>query len=146
MQLIGKVSRKGAGWHADWILVDNGRVLARWSEDDGDARRAMAAGADGAADALVKRYARRSGPGAGNPGRYMVSIDGIDSSDDYIRLSALLQKVAVVRGFRPVHAAPGTLDVELDLSTGLAGFRRLAGDALVAVDTADGAPPVFHLN
>ena len=52
----------------------------------------------------------------------------------------------MVRAFRPVRAAPGTLDVQLDLTTGLAGFRRLAGDALVPDDTAaDGAPPVFRL-
>lgn len=146
MQLIGKLSRKGAGWHADWILVDGGRVLSRWSGDDTDARRVMAAGADGAANALVKRYARRSGPGVGSPGSYTVSFAGIDNGDDYIRLSALLQKVSVVRAFRPVRAAPGTLDVQLDLTTGLAGFRRLAGDALVSDDTAaDGAPPVFRL-
>lgn len=146
MQLIGKLSRKGAGWHADWILVDGGRVLSRWSGDDTDARRVMAAGADGAANALVKRYARRSGPGVGSPGSYTVSFAGIDNGDDYIRLSALLQKVSVVRAFRPVRAAPGMLDVQLDLTTGLAGFRRLAGDALVPDDTAaDGAPPVFRL-
>lgn len=146
MQLIGKLSRKGPGWHADWILVDNSRVLSRWGSDDTDARRAMAAGADGAANALVKRYAKRGGPGVGTPGSYVVSFAGIDNGDDYIRLSALLQKVAVVRAFRPVHAMPGTLDVQLDLSTGLAGFKRLAGDALVPdATTADGAPPVFRL-
>jgi hypothetical protein len=106
----------------------------------------MASGADGAADALVKRYAKRSGPGVGSPGSYTVSFAGIDGTDDYIRLSALLQKVSVVRAFRPVHAMPGTLDVQLDLTTGIAGFRRLAGDALEpAADTADGAPPVFRL-
>jgi hypothetical protein len=44
-----------------------------------------------------------------------------------------------------VHATPGTLDVQLDLTTGLAGFRRLAGDALEPADTADGAPPMFRL-
>ena len=125
---------------------EGGRVLSRWSGDSTDARSAMAAGADGAANALVKRYAKRSGPGLGSPGSYTVSFAGIDNGDDYIRLSALLQKVSVVRAFRPVHAMPGTLDVQLDLSTGLAGFRRLAGDALEpADDTADGAPPVFRL-
>ena len=111
MQLIGKLSRKGAGWHADWTLVDGGRVLSRWSEDDTDARRAMAAGADGAANALVKRYARRSGPGVGSPGSYTVSFAGIDDGDDYMRLSALLQKVSVVRGFRPLHAKIGRAHV-----------------------------------
>lgn len=117
MQLIGKLSRKGAGWHADWTLVDNSRVLSRWSDDDGDARRAMASGADGAADALVKRYAKRSGPGVGVPGSYTVSFAGIDGTDDYIRLSALLQKVSVVRAFRPVHAIAGHAGHAADLSS-----------------------------
>jgi hypothetical protein len=121
-------------------------VLSRWSDDDSDARRAMAAGADGAADALVKRYARSGGPGVGSPGSYTVGFAGIDNADDYIRLSALLQKVAVVRAFQPLRAAPGTLDVQLDLSTGIAGFRRLAGDDLVPDETVvEGAPPVFRL-
>ena len=101
---------------------------------------------NGAANALVKRYAKRGGPGAGTPGSYTVSFAGIDSGDDYIRLSALLQKIAVVRAFRPGRAAPGTLEVQLDLSTGLAGFRRLAGDALLpGEDGGDGAPPVYRL-
>ena len=43
MQLIGKLYRaSGGGWMADWVFVDDGRELARWSTRDGDARRAMA--------------------------------------------------------------------------------------------------------
>ncbi len=51
------------GWKADWIFVDSGRVLSKWSETGADARRAMAAGADGAADALIRRYAKRAARG-----------------------------------------------------------------------------------
>lgn len=58
MQLIGKLYRSGAGWTADWTFVDSGRVLATRSVSDGDARRAIASGADVAADALVQRYAK----------------------------------------------------------------------------------------
>ena len=124
MQLIGKLYRKGTGWKAEWVFVDNGRVLSSWSSEDGDARRAMAAGADGAADALIRRYARQSG-GAGPAGNYRVQITGIDSADDYIRLMSHLQEISVVRKIRPISASPEGLLLELELISGLPGFRRM---------------------
>ncbi len=139
MQLIGKLYRNKGGWKADWIFVDRGRVLSRWSTESADARRAMAGGADGAADALVKRYARRN-PDAGTPGTYAVRVVGVDGADDYIRLSAQLQTVAVVERFTPVRATPEGLDLRLDLSTGMAGFKRLLDDD-VLVPAGDEAPP-----
>ena len=59
MQLVGKLYRVKEGWQADWIFVDGGKVLSRWTEKHADARRVMATGADGAANALVRRYAKR---------------------------------------------------------------------------------------
>lgn len=148
MQLIGKVYRDKGGWSADWIFVDGGRVLSKWSSADADARRAMAAGADGAADALTRRYARRSA--AGPAGKYRIVFTGIDSSERYMRLSGLLQGMSVVRGMVPLRATPESLEIELELLTGVAGFRRMADDeALVEVggeaDDGAGAPPVFRL-
>ncbi|TXH65590.1 MAG: DUF2066 domain-containing protein [Lysobacteraceae bacterium] len=149
MQLIGKLYRKGAGWKADWVFVDSGRVLSKWSSENGDARRAMAGGADGAADALIRRYARGSGA-SGPAGTYRVLFTGIDSADDYIRLSAYLQEVSVVRRFRPVNAGPNGLVLELELISGLPGFRRMvdgrgvliAGDSGTQTDEdgEDGQP------
>ena len=63
MQLVGKLYRNKGGWTADWVFVDAGKVLAKWSVSDADARRAMASGADGTADALVKRYGKRGSAG-----------------------------------------------------------------------------------
>lgn len=160
MQLLGKLFREGSGWQADWIFVDGGRVLARWSVTEADARRAIAAGADGAADALTKRYARASS--AGPPGKQVVAFTGIDSADDYIRLSAYLQSTSVVRGIRPLRAQADRLELELDLLTGLPGLRRVIDDGLLVEEgrpaTADdaaptagialpgpAAPPVFRL-
>lgn len=127
MQLVGKLYRAGgnAGWKADWIFVDNGRVLAQWSTQEGDARRAMAGGADGAADALVRRYAKV--PAVGQPGTYRITVEGLADADDYLRLSATLQAHPMVRAFRPVRAGGRELELELDLDTGLAGFERLLG-------------------
>ena len=152
MQLIGKLYRDKGGWTADWTFVDHGRVLSSWSGNESDARRAMASGADGAADALTKRYAKRSP--SGPPGKYRVTFTGIDDGDDYIRLSAMLQGMSVVRGITPLRATPEGLEVELDLLTGLAGFRHMADDAVLMevgggeedlVPGAVVAPVVFRL-
>ena len=70
---------------ADWRFVDRVKVPSMWSTSNPDARRAMAGGADGAADALFrKRYAKASSSGA--PGTFRVRILGLRSSDDYLRL------------------------------------------------------------
>lgn len=137
MQLIGKVYRSAAGWQGEWIFVDNGKVLANWTSTDADARRVIASGADGAADALFKRYARR-GP-VGPAGAYAVTFTGIRSSDDYIRLAGYLAKLAIVRKIAPQRATPDSVTFSLDLATGLPGFRRMADrDGVVVEEGAVG--------
>jgi hypothetical protein len=126
MQLIGKLYRnpKG-GWTADWIFQDAGKVLARTSSTDADARRAMSAGADIAADALIRKYAKPAKP-LSPPGDFAIAFTGVGSTDDFIRLAAYLERMAVVKGDTPVRAEPGVLVYELQLSTGLAGFAKSA--------------------
>jgi uncharacterized protein len=142
MQLIGKLYRDNGGWIADWVFVDAGKVLSTWSSKDADARRAMASGADGAADALIKRYAKRGA--AGPPGVYRVVFNGVDSADDYLRLVGYLQKMAVVRKITPVRASADTLELDLELLSGLSGFRRMLGDDAPFVG-GEGEPPVYLL-
>jgi hypothetical protein len=141
MQLIGKLYRSAGGWTADWIMLDRGRVLSKWTAEERDARRAMAAGADGAADALVRRYAKAGT--AGPAGTVRVIFTGIDSSQDFMRLSGYLQGIATVRHITPVRATPAGLEVDLDLATGLIGFRRLLDDSVLQDEEGD--PPVFRL-
>ena len=58
--------RARAGWTADWTFVDGGKVLSTLvAATSADARRAMAAGADGAADALIEAAT----PSAARPAR-----------------------------------------------------------------------------
>ncbi len=148
MQLVGKLYRKGTGWKADWIFVDSGRVLSKWSSENADARAAMSAGADGTADALIRRYARSSGA-AGPAGAYRVRFTGIDSADDYIRLMGHLQEISVVRRVRPISAGPDGLLLELDLISGLPGFRKMISGRgiLVGSDAVEGSSdvPTFDL-
>ena len=139
MQLIGKLYRnKANGWVADWIFVDNGKVLSKWTSTESDARRAMSAGADGAADALVRRYAKPA-KGVGPPGRYRVTFTGVGSSDDFIRLSAYLQKLSVVRAMTPIQATPDSIEYELELVSGPAGFKRAVSGDGVLDSATDGA-------
>ena len=92
MQLIGKLYRDKAGWVADWAFVEGGKVLSKWTTKHADARIAMASGADGAAEALMKRYAKRAS--GGPAGTYRVVFTGVQSTDDYLRLSAALQRMS----------------------------------------------------
>lgn len=126
MQLIGKLYRAGSGWSADWVFVDGGKVLSSWSASDSDARRAIASGADGAADALVNRYAKRGD--AGIPGVYRALFTGIDNAADYLRLTATLQGLSVVRSIRPVRASGDRLEADLELLSGISGLNRLLGE------------------
>ncbi len=145
MQLIGKLYRSGQGWKADWTFVDEGRVLSSWSEEGGQARSVIASGADGAADALVKRYAKASP--VGEPGVERIMVTGINSASDYVRLSAWLQSTSVVQGIHPLRATPDSLELELDLLTGLPGLRRVLDESLLVESEAgiEGLPPVFQL-
>ncbi|WP_091798566.1 DUF2066 domain-containing protein [Lysobacter sp. yr284] len=147
MQLIGKLYRvKTGGWKGDWTFVDGGKVLGSWNSADVDARKVMAGGADGAADALMKRYAKRSVAGA--PGTYRVVFTGVRSADDYIRLAGYLQGLAVVRKIVPIRATPESVEFDLDLLSGLPGFKRMtdAGGTLVGLEGLEGQPPVFQLH
>jgi hypothetical protein len=125
MQLIGKLYRSGAGWTADWTFVDSGRVLATRSVSDSDARRAMASGADVAADALIQRYAKV--PVSEPAGTYRVAFTGLRNAEDYLRVSAMLQKMPVVRRIAPARADGERVEFDLDLLTGMAGFERMLG-------------------
>jgi hypothetical protein len=143
MQLVGKLYRDGAGWSADWIFIDHGKVLSRWSSNDSSARRTMAAGADGAADALVARYAKAQP--IGPAGRYQVAFTGLDGSQDYMRLMAWLRAQSVVRDVKPLRATPNRLEFELELATGLAGLRRVLDDELLVEESEGSDPPTFRL-
>lgn len=144
MQLVGKLYRDGkGGWTADWAFVDNGKVLDKWSTTEPDARRAMAGGANGAADVLVKRYAKPV-EGAGPAGEYEVRFTGIDSSEEYIRLVGYLHKQAVVRRITPVRASPEGMVFRLELVSGVGGLKRATAKDAVLV-AGDGDEPVFRL-
>ena len=139
MQLIGKLQRSAAGWAADWIFVDGGKVLSTWQTTHVDARRAMAGGADGAADALFRRYAKAGSGGV--PGVHRVRILGIGSVEDYLRVAAYLDGLSIVRRVVPVAVSPEALELDVELATGLANFARYVdrGATLATVSLPEAA-------
>ncbi|QHB70442.1 DUF2066 domain-containing protein [Stenotrophomonas sp. 364] len=151
MQLVGKLYRANGGWVADWVFVDGGKELNKWTTKDTDARRAMASGADGTADALVRRYAK-AGAATGAAGSYTIVVSGLDSAEDYLRLAAGLRENPVVRTITPLRASGNRLELSLEMTTGLSGLNRMLGDNGVIVplaplpvpvdgDDAPGTPP-----
>lgn len=146
MQLIGKLYRtQSGGWQADWTFLDNARQLAKSSTYDTDARRAMAGGADIAADALIRKYAKPAKV-LGPPGKYVVTITGVNSTDDFIRLAAYLERTAVVKRSTVVRATPGGLTYELELVSGVAGFSKVvAKDGVLEPVGDDASATTFHL-
>lgn len=145
MQLVGKLYRVKEGWQADWIFVDGGKVLSRWTDKHADARRAMATGADGAANSLVRRYAKAGTAAAVGPaGTYRVTFTGVSSAEAYMRLAGYLDKLSIVGRVTPVRAVPGSVEFELELSVGLPGFKRMVArdDVLIA---EEGEAPVYRV-
>ncbi|WP_229792349.1 DUF2066 domain-containing protein [Cognatilysobacter bugurensis] len=141
IQVLGKLRRDGkGGWVADWTLVDKGKTLSTWSTAHRDARRAMAGGAEGAADALFKKYSKPR-EGSGPAGEYTVAFTGVDTTDDYLRLMGHLQQQAVVRRIVPVSASPERLVLRLELISGVEGFKRATagGGVIEAASSGTGA-------
>ncbi len=143
MQLIGRLTRTAAGWSAQWTLLDGGIEAARWSETNADARLAMANGADGAADALARKYAKVVA--AGPAGTFAVEIDGIRDASDYVRAMGYLEGIGIVRKIVLVGVADNRLRMQLDLTTGMEGLRSVIGVGQVLEPDADPASPVLHL-
>lgn len=143
VQLVGKLVRSATGWNAQWVLLDGGAELARWSEVNPDARLAMANAADGAADALGKKYARMV---AGGPaGTFTIEIDGVRNGDDYVRAMGYLESIGIVRKIVLLGAADARLRLQLDLATGIEGFRSVLAAGEVLDLQTDGPVPVFRL-
>ena len=146
MQLIGKLYRTvSGGWQAEWVFLDSGRQLAKSATYDRDARRTMSGGADIAADALIRKYAK-PGKTLGPPGKYVVTITGVNSSDDFIRLAAYLERAAVVKRATVLRATPEGLTYELELVSGVSGFAKAAAkDGVLEAIGDDDASTTFHL-
>jgi len=144
-QLLGKVYRAGNGWTADWVLSRGGAELARWSFSDPSPQRAIASGADGAADAIARRDA--SVADVGEPAVHELQVAGLGDGQAYLRAMGYLQTLPLVRGLEVLEATPDSLHLRLDLAVGVPAFEAFvaAGGTLVAEPALPGAPATYRL-
>lgn len=140
VQLVGRMQRSGSSWDAQWTLLDNGQVLHRWQASDPDPVVVLAAGADGAADALTARYAVPAT--AGQPGEYLVELVDLGSAEDYLRAVTHLRELGVVRTLRVASASGGRAWLVLDMATGPEGLARVLQGARVLEVVQPLAPDV----
>ena len=138
-QLVGRISRAGAGWQADWLLAEAGVEIKRWSQADPSPQRAIASGAARSADALAARQARAVP--AGQPVVVEAEIVGVDGRDRWLGLSAYLQSLPVLRGMEVLEAHPDRLRLRLDLAVDRQRFEALlASGRRLAVEPQPGEP------
>ncbi|MBS0225612.1 MAG: DUF2066 domain-containing protein [Proteobacteria bacterium] len=146
MQLVGKLYRAGTAWRGDWIFVDKGKVLARSSTSNADARTAMAGGADIAADALIRKYARPGKPvpkqNNGEVSDFTIQLVGIGSSEDYLRAMAWLEGQPQIKRVVPVDATADSMHLRISVAGGGAGLATIAANGGVVVPEAVSAPVV----
>jgi hypothetical protein len=143
--LSGRLERAGNGWRANWLVIDGGDVLRRWSDAGGDAQALLASGASQAVAALTQRYAGLAA--LGEPGRYAVRIQGIQSGADYARVVAYLRSLSLVRGIEVRSAEDSVLVLMLDLGAGVEALQRLAsfGQVLRPLGSSPGGAAEFQL-
>jgi len=142
VQLLGRMGRAGAGWSAEWVLVEGGVERQRWRFEDGNPQRVIASGVDPMADALAAAAAIRLP--AGKPETLVATVDGLRSTADWLVLAAYLQTLPVLRDHEVLEASPdGLLRLRLDLAVDRARFEALlASGGVLAVEpgAADAAP------
>jgi uncharacterized protein len=123
--LFGRISRAASGgWQGRWSLVDD-RGVDSWSVTDLNARRAIEAGAEGAADRLATRYSAR--PGQAPAQTITLTVGGVNSLNDYAKVTNYLRGLSLATRIDPLEADGATLKFRLALTTSLDRFVQVLG-------------------
>ena len=147
MQLIGKLYRaQGGGWTADWIFVDSGKVLSKWTDQRQPTRAARWPPVPTAPPMRwSQKYAKRGT--ASRSGRAATRV----------LFTGMRQRRGLHAPVRPTcracrwcaasrRCAPRRqrLELELELITGLPGFKRMVANGDVLAAPSEGEPPTFR--
>ncbi len=136
--LVGRLFRDftGRGWRARWQLLEEGRVIDRWSVS-GDLEWVAGEGVERAADDLAARYAQVPGQAA----QVRLWVSGVTGLADYARVRAYLEKLSLVERAVPVQVEAERLALEVQLRGDPAGLARAIALGSVLVPDAE-APAV----
>jgi hypothetical protein len=111
--LVGAVRHEPSGrWSGRWWFYLDGKA-ERWDSAAPQRAEALAAGVDGAADALATRFARASGGREAAPVDLLVT--GIDKVEDYGRATRYLQELDAVSDLQVTAVDPAGVHFRLTL-------------------------------
>jgi hypothetical protein len=111
-------------WRAQWQLQFGGQSLA-WTLEGASLEAMLTDGMHAVADALGERLAVVESTRA--QGALLMSVEGVDSLEDYARLQAYLDNLALVQDYRTYRVEPGYASFWLRLSGDPADVRRVIG-------------------
>lgn len=112
------------GWRAEWRLDYGGRPRT-WTFQGNRLAAVLTAGIQAIADALGESLAVVENLRA--RGAVMLSVEGVDSLDDYARLQTYLDRLSLVQDYRLDSVAPGYARFLLRLSGDPATVGRVIG-------------------
>ena len=152
--LVGRLYRRRDGvWEGRWTLYGEAPA-AFWSVADADPETVLAAGVDGAAERLARRYAQRLDVSAVRA--VTLRIDAVRSLEDYARTLRYLSSLDAIADLRVLAVSQDTLLLQTVIQGSREGLRRTIdlGGTLAATtpdlppggdDTAEGADLEYRL-
>ncbi|HKJ75835.1 MAG TPA: DUF2066 domain-containing protein [Gammaproteobacteria bacterium] len=141
--LVGRAFRTGGGtWRARWALYQGNSDL-RWEARGATPEAVAAAGIDGAAEALAKRFAQVYG--AGTTGGMTLEVTGVTDLAAYRRIIDYLGGIDGVAGVRVLSVSPDRLRCRLDLEVAARNIVQTIGLGTVLEEAGtaetEAAPP-----
>jgi hypothetical protein len=141
--LIGRLNRSpSGGWSSRWHLQVAGKPYA-WSDSREQLEKLAQQGIDDAADRLASRFAVvHSG---GDLDSVRISVSGVDSLNDYARLSAYLKGLTAVVDMQVAQVAGAEIDYTLKLNGSLADLTRTVSIGTVLEPVQSDTPGSYRL-
>lgn len=120
--LVARLARQTSGWTARYTLID-GLSFDDWQARAEDSAQLLAAAIDGAANRLAIRYSVESGENA--LGATEISVDGVDSADDYALVIDTFRGLGPLSLRGPMRAEADVLTLQVDVGVGRQRLRQL---------------------
>lgn len=130
--LVGRLQPVAGGWRVRWTLLGGAR--RQWQSDAADPGAALENGLGQVAGWLAGQYAVVA---TTEPGRQLLTVEGLDSLSAYARVLAYLEKLDIVAAVQVDEVSRGRVRFVLELDAPAERLLRLIrlGRVLEPVDT-----------
>ena len=138
--LAGRAYRNGDEWRADWTVME-GQEQLRWQSDGVLPAEVLEDGVMGAMEWLAARYVPLEG--AGDEGLLRVTVSGVHSLADYVRVTRYLSSVQQIRRVHTRQVDADQVGFELEVQGRPEGVAQIIalGNVLVRDALAPVTPP-----